>query len=158
MNMRIFKMITVILFAMVTHLASAQEVPAEISTTLEQDDAPKLSTLITKDNINACYGNYSTLSEAIRRQANACFDLLVQRGADLNKSCNGYLPPLMHACKYGNLEMVKTLITKGAKKDYVYDGSLNLTNGPQKGDTPLIYAQRYNHDDIAAYLETLSNK
>ncbi|WP_448698154.1 ankyrin repeat domain-containing protein [Mucilaginibacter sp. AW1-3] len=153
--MKTIKILTLVLFITLSHFASAQEMPAAITAALKTDDASALSPLLNKDNLNTCYGNYCILADAIRYQADACFSLLLDKGADVNKVCNGYLPPLMHACKYGTLETVKALIAKGAKKDFTYDGSMEVQNGPKKGDTPLIYAQRYHHDDIADYLKSL---
>jgi len=136
----------------------AQEIPANIATALKNDDAATLTTLLTKDNINNCYGVYSLISQSIRDNAQKCFDLLIQKGADVNKTCNGYVPPLMHAAKYGRLEMVQTLIAKGAKADYKYDGDFKGENGPQKGETAITYAEKYQHDDVVEYLQSLKLK
>lgn len=131
----------------------AQEInpPKEVVDALMKDDSVKLSTFVTKDNINACYGNYSVLSHAIRFGAIKCFNLLIGEGADVNKSCNGYVPPLMHAAKYGRLEMVKVLVAKGADVNYKYEGDYV----PAQGQTPLSYAQIYNKNDVVAYLRSL---
>ncbi|MDR6941365.1 ankyrin repeat domain-containing protein [Mucilaginibacter pocheonensis] len=144
-----------VLFIVGSQLYAQTALPANIEIALKADDAVTIDKLVTKDNINACYGNYSILSDAIRLKAGKCFSLLLTKGADVNKSCNGYIPPLMHAIKYGNLEMVKALIAKGADKNYTYNGELKLTNGPEKGDTPLIYADKYGQDEIADYLNSL---
>lgn len=150
--MKILKIFTLLILSSIVHLASAQEIPTEVASALQNDDATKLATYVTKDNINNCYSNYSLLSEAIRNDAKQCFELLITKSADVNKSCKGYVPPLMHAAKYGHLDMVKILVAKGANTKYVYDGTLKLTNGPEKGETPLSYAQKYERDDIADYL------
>ena len=65
---------------MAAGLAKAQ-VPDAMENAIKNDDSAALGKLINKDNINACYGNYSLLSESIREQANNCFDLLVAQGA-----------------------------------------------------------------------------
>lgn len=125
--------------------------PAYLTTIIEADDSVALDKIITKENVNECYGNYSILSQAIRADAKKCFDLLIAKGADVNKICNGYVPPLMHAAKYGKLEMVKILIAKGANKNYVYDG-----DDPNIADmTPLSYAEHFKQTEVAAYLKSL---
>jgi len=139
----------------VSQLKAQTTLPAAMESALKADDAAALGKLVNKDNINACYGNYSVLSNAIRYGAEKCFDLLIAAGADVNKSCNGYVPPLMHAVKYGHLEMVKTLIAKGADKNYKFAGEFKGENGPEKGDTPLSYATKYEQDEIADYLNSL---
>ena len=72
-------------------------------------------------------------------------------GADVNKSCNGYVPPLMHAAKYGSLDMVKALVTKGANVSYTYDGEYK----DAQGMTPITYAEKFGHKDIADYLRSV---
>jgi ankyrin len=133
----------------------AQTEPAEI-TAVKDNDAAKLATLLTKDNLNNCYTegsySYSLLSQAVRLNARKCFDLLIQKGADVNISCDGYVPPLMHAAKYGRLDMVKILISKGANVNYKYDGEYK----PAVGDTPLSYAIKYNQTAVADYLKSLA--
>lgn len=138
-----------------SQLKAQTQLPAVIEAALKADDATTLDKFINKDNVNACFGNYSVLSNAVRYGAAKCFDLLIAAGADVNKSCNGYVPPLMHAVKYGHLEMVKTLIAKGANKNYKFDGEFKGENGPEKGDTPMTYADKYGQDAIAEYLESL---
>ena len=85
---------------------------------MKADDVAALSKIITKANVNDCYGNYSILSQTIRYKAPKCFDLIIATSADVNKVCNEYVPPLFHAAKYGSLEMVKVLVAKGADVNY----------------------------------------
>jgi ankyrin len=136
-------------------LLFAQEMPAGINDALKADDSAKLATLVTKDNVSNCYQEgswqYSPLSQAIRHNAVKCFNLLIAMGADVNKSCSGYVPPLMHAAKYGRLEMVKILVSKGANVNYKYNGDYT----PADGETPLTYAEKNKHSDVAAYLRSL---
>ena len=156
--MKTFKIIALLLFTSFSMALRAQQMPVEIVTALKQDDTLKLSPLLTANNINTCYGYYSILSNAIRSDAMKCFTLLIKSGADVNKRCNGYLPPLMHAVKYGNLDMVKILVAKGADINYNYDGELKLTNGPEKGDTPLTYAEKYQRAEIQYYLRNAEKR
>jgi ankyrin repeat protein len=138
--MRTIKILTVLFLAAITRMAFAQEIPSAMKAALKTDDPVKLSTLISKDNINNCYTEgdwqYSLLAQTIRANAKKCFELLILQGADVNKACEGYVPPLMHAAKYGRLEMVKVLVAKGANIHYQYDGDYE----PANGETPLTYA------------------
>ena len=153
--MKILKSLFALLFVTISLNTFAQEMPAEIKAALNTDDADKFNALITKDNINNCYqdGNlqYTLLAQTIRARAKKCFDLLIEKGADVNKACEGYVPPLMHAAKYGSLEMVKILVAKGANVHYKYDGEYE----PANGETPLTYAEKNNQPEIATYLKSL---
>jgi ankyrin repeat protein len=157
--MKTIKIILLIIaFTNLSTLLHAQEMPDNMLMALRTDDTTKLGSLITKENVNECYGNYSLLSNAIRANAQKCFNLIIAKGADVSKACNGYVPPLMHAAKYGHLEMVKILVAKGANVYYKYNGSDDFTNGPAPGETPLTYAEKYNRTDIVEYLKTLITK
>lgn len=157
-TMKASKILFVLFLSVLSRLSNAQELPAEIKTALKSDDVTKLATLINKDNINACYteGNwqYSILSQTVRANARKCFDLVLEKGADVNKACEGYVPPLMHAAKYGRLDMVKVLVAKGADVNYVYEGDYELANG----ETPLTYAEKYKMIEVADYLRSLKPK
>ncbi len=125
---------------------------------MDKDDAVMLASLTTKDNINNCYTEgahqYSLLSQAVRYNAKKCFDLLIEKGEDVNKVCDGYIPPLMHAAQYGRLDMVKILVAKGADINYKYTGDY----APANGETPLTYAEKNNQQAVADYLRSLSPK
>jgi len=152
--MNFFRICIVVFFIALSVPAKAQELPAEINSALKVDDSVKISVVITKTNINDCYGNYSVLADAIRYNSIKCFIWLLENGADVNKICNGYVSPLMHAAKYGNLDMVKMLVAKGAKINYQYTGDY----GPAKGKTPATYAEMFGHQEIADYLRSLSSR
>lgn len=149
------KLIALVAFALVTRFATAQELPANIDAALKADNATQLAALVAKDNINNCYQigdwQYSLLAQTIRSKAKKCFDYLIAQGADVNKACDGYVPPLFHAAKYGSLEMVKILVAKGAKIDYTYQGDYT----PADGKTPVTYAEENNQKEIAEYLRSL---
>jgi hypothetical protein len=115
------------------------------------DDSAKLATFVTRTNVNDCYGNYSILSHAIRTGAMKCFYLLIADSADVNKICNGYLPPLMHAAKYGRLEMVKMLVSLGADVHFTYRGDYTAA----QGETPITYAEMFQKTDVVNYLKTI---
>lgn len=152
--MKALKLFIVLLLTSISLNTFAQEMPAEMKAALKADDAARLSALVTKDNINNCYqdGNwqYTLLAQTIRNKAKKCFDLLIEKGADVNKACEGYVPPLFHAAKYGSFEMVKLLVAKGANVHYQYNGEYE----PANGETPLTYAEKNNQPEIAAYLRT----
>jgi hypothetical protein len=136
----------------------AQEMPAEMSAAIKADDSAKLAPLLTKENVSACFleGSwmYSPLSQAVRHNAVKCFNLLISMGANVNKACDGYVPPLMHAAKYGRLEMVKILVAKGADPHYKYTGDYT----PADGQTPITYAEKNNQSAVADYLRSVPNK
>ncbi len=132
----------------------AQKMPEGFAAALKADDATKLVTLLTDKNIDNCYQEvnwpYTLLAQSVRHNAHKCFDLLIEKGADVNKACTGYLPPLMHAAKYGRLDMVKVLLAKGASINYKYDGSYS----PASGETALSYAEKNNQKEVADYLRS----
>ena len=155
--MKTIKIMLTMFITGISYVALAQTqsvspgVPTEVMAAIKNDDASALQQLITKDNVNTCYGDYSVLSQAVRYNAKKCFDQLIAEGADVNKSCNGYVPPLMHAAKYGHLDMVKILVSKGADINYKYSG----TYQPADGETPLTYAEKNNQPAVADYLRSL---
>ena len=131
--------------------AYAQTLPAPIHDAIKSDDSTKLSEVVDQGTVNECYDNYSLLSQAIRYNAANCFNYLLIIGADVNKVCNGYVPPIMHAAKYGRLEMIKQLVSKGADTNYMYDGPIPDI----KGMTPLTYAEKFDQKEIVDYLRSL---
>ncbi len=153
--MSAIKSLLVLIFFAASRMALAQEMPAAIVAALKTDDSVKLDILVAKDSLNNCYvdGNwqYTLLAQTIRFRAGKCFNLLMARGADVNKSCDGYVPPLMHAAKYGSLAMVKALVAKGADINYQYEGEYE----PANGETPVTYAEKNNQPEIAGYLRSV---
>lgn len=133
---------------------SAQEMSSGLNKAIEIDNTDSLAKYLNKTKINECHGFYSLLSQTVRFNHTKCFQYLIVKGADVNKICNDYVPPLMHAVKYGRLEMVKALIKAGADPNYTYNGAMeNL-----KGATPYTYAQKYEQKEILAYLNTLKKQ
>src|ERR1700733_13490631 len=92
-------------FLAITGTAAAQELGGNMKMALRRDDSAALRSLVTKENLNSCFvekeHEYSLLSQTVRANAIKCFSLLISLGADVNRSCDGYVPPLMHAAKYG---------------------------------------------------------
>ena len=152
---RNIKALFIILFLFATKIAFAQEMPADMVAALKADDATKLTAYVTPDKINSCYTDgdwsYTLLAQTIRANAKKCFDLLIEKGADVNHACEGYVPPLMHAAKYGRLDMVNVLVAKGADVHYKYSGDYEDADG----ETPLTYAQKNNQPAVADYLRSL---
>lgn len=64
----------------------------------------------------------SPLYRAATRPSEKVIDMLLDAGADLELEGGEHGTPLMGACATGRLEVVKTLISKGAKTSYVRDG------------------------------------
>ena len=69
---------------------------------------------------------------------------MIKNGATIHlASVNGW-SPLLVATQYGNVELLKLLISNGA--------STSQTN--KASDTPLSLAQKYNYDEIIKLLTT----
>ena len=153
--MNLIRLFLTLIVCTLAQTLCAQEMPAEMSAAIKADDSAKLASLVTKENVSTCYPEgswqYSPLSQTIRHNAVKCFNLLIAMGADVNKACDGYVPPLMHAAKYGRLDMVKILIAKSANANYKYSGDYS----PADGQTPLTYAEKNNQSAVADYLKTL---
>jgi len=154
--MKIVKLIIVLLLAVGVNTVKAQLTLPKLNNILTRDDATQLASVLNKGNIDTCFKessgwSYCPLSETIRFRAIKCFNWLISHGADVNRSCDGYVPPLMHAAKYGTLDMVKTLIAKGADKNYQYSGNYL----PADGQTPTTYAEKCGQNEIADYLNSL---
>lgn len=134
----------------------SQEMPQAISEAINSDDPAALGSYVGGSNVDACYfiggWQYSVLSQAIRKGAKKCFDFVIEQKADVNKACEGYVPPIMHAAKYGRLDMIKILVEKGAVIKFTYSGAYT----PAKGETPLSYAEKYNQTEVANYLRSLN--
>ena len=129
----------------------AQSAPEPFDNIFQRDDTVQFGKLLSKENINQCFGNYSLLSHAVRYNAKRCISKLVKNGADVNKTCNGYIPPLMHAVKYSSLDVLEFLVKHGAKVDYLYIGD----NGALSGHTPFTYAEKLGRQEIADYLRSI---
>jgi ankyrin repeat protein len=58
---------------------------------------------------------------------------------------------IMLAAKYGRLDIGKILVAKGANVNYKYEGDYQ----PANDQTPITYAEKYQHQDIADYLKSV---
>lgn len=133
----------------------SQELPGSIESAMQNDDSTALSRVVTSSNLDDCYASslwsYTLVSIAVRYNAANCLDLLLSYKADVNKVCDGYLPPLMFAAKYGRLDMAKKLVKAGADVSYVYHGEYK----PADGLNALEYARKFEQSEVAEYLRGL---
>lgn len=95
-------------------------------------------------------GEGTPLIKAVESHAMQVVQLLLNRGADVNASVPGSDTPLVEAVKEGEIDMVKLLVEKGA--------DVNIASKIGSGSRPLKMAERYGHDDIAAYLRSKGAK
>ncbi|MCP4633749.1 MAG: hypothetical protein GY855_12545 [candidate division Zixibacteria bacterium] len=100
--------------------------------------------------VNSCdQQGYSPLNNAIIREYNDIVKLLIDKGADLNLVDTIYNQTGLHLASIrGNIEAVKMLLNKNAK-----------VNAKDKdGFTPLYYAGKYGHRDVADLLTSNGGK
>ncbi|MEM6785080.1 MAG: ankyrin repeat domain-containing protein [Bacteroidota bacterium] len=74
---------------------------------------------------------------------------LIEQGADVNAVVVGDETPLINAAAGGHLALVRVLVKAGADVNRAAWGG--NTAAPERR-TPLSMAQRYGHDEVAAYL------
>lgn len=101
---------------------------------VQRDNTPVVEKFLEEGNdINGYYGRQKTtlLNHAINKRSESVFDLLTEKGADLNQSSGGRTP-LVNAIRRRNLLMVHQLIKNSADIDLRY----------KSGNTALIYASR----------------
>ena len=84
----------------------------------------------------------TALIVSIDNNAEDCAMLLIKKGANVALRKRGDVSPLMLACKYGNVSIVKALLLNGA--------DINEKN--ILGENPLKIAQMNNHEDLAMML------
>lgn len=101
------------------------------------------------ESVNTCQDvngvPYHTLSLAIKYESKTLIDhILNQEDLDLSTVCADKTV-LMFGIKYGNLELVKTLISKGA----------TISQKSAQGKSPIDYARKYEKREIYEYLKTL---
>lgn len=136
------------LFLVASTLVSAQSLTEDFKNAIKTDNAETFSKLVTLDNLNTCYeyGNnsYTLLALTIKYEAKACFKTLLAQKADLEKACSNKTP-LMYAVKYGQLDVVKTLVE--ADVDYKAEDN--------RGRTAKDYAKKYEQKEIYEYLKAL---
>jgi ankyrin repeat protein len=90
-------------------------------------------------------GGFTPLIEAIICKRNDVVEYLLEKGAEIEKTCAGTGTPLWWAANSGNLSAAQMLLSRDAdafQRDYY-------------GRTPLDEARRQNHSDIADLLEPI---
>lgn len=115
------KICTAAIFAAVAFAGtlSAQEVSKTQRVAIQSDEVSQFKTAFAKADYDKCMNvkelSVTMLSYSIKYHRNKIAKFLLANNADINKSCDG-MTPLMTAAKYGNTEMVKALLNKGADK------------------------------------------
>jgi ankyrin repeat protein len=71
--------------------------------------------------------------------------LLIKQGADVNTIATNHITPLHLVAGNGDKEVVELLLAKGAKTGVV-------VTHPRDPGTPLDWAERYHHEEIADLL------
>lgn len=137
----------------IASLQQKENISAELFGIIEDDNLEQLKASVRPEDFGSCFSKYTLLHQTIRTGAKKCFDYLLQQNVDVNTVCEGYLPPLMHAAKYGRLDMAKALVGKGARIDYQYSGILSFP-----ANDPIGLADFYKHIELADYLRRKLNE
>jgi ankyrin repeat protein len=143
------KILSIFLFLSISIASNAQELTKDMYLAFKNDNVSALKSHMDVSQLNECFdvkGNsYTLLAISIKFKSNAIFkDLLSQEKIDLETNC-GSKSALQYAAKYGHLDMLKTLVEKGAKAKKV----------APNGKTALDYAKKYKQQEIIDYLSSL---
>ena len=99
---------------------SAQQVSKEQRIAIQSDNVETFKKAFPKSDYDKCLSvkesSTTMLSYSLKFQKNKIANFLIANNADVNKACDG-TTPLMNAAMYGNTDMLKTLISKGADKN-----------------------------------------
>lgn len=124
----------------------AQDLTEQVKGMLTYDNIDEYSTYVKKEDYSKCYEynkkEYSLLALAIKMKGNKFISKMIEDKADLNIICDNKTP-LMYATKYGQTEIVKTLLKAGAVKN----------KKSNKGQTALDYAKKYDKPEIIELLK-----
>lgn len=128
-----------------TNVLHAQEVSTPQKIAFESDNIENFKKAFSKSDYDKCLlvknQEYTMLSYSVRQAKKNVFNFLLNNKSDVNKACNGFTP-LMSAAMFGNLEMAKILLKKGADKN-AKDSA---------GETAKDYAVKYNQPELAKIL------
>ena len=108
---------------------------------IQNDDIDALVKALNPDEINACFGKYSLLVLSIKVNAANTLKYLIDKGADLENTCDKK-SPIIHAAQDGKLDYLKLLVEGGADIQHEY-----------KGKTALDYAIALGNEDIVEYFK-----
>ena len=110
-----------VIFFLSAMIAFAQELDSkqieEIRKLVDEKNYAELEKQITKGNVNKLFiDGDSLLTKAIEKNDRKLFDLVIQKGIDLNLQNDDFYgsTPLMACSGYENLEFAKILLSKGA--------------------------------------------
>lgn len=124
----------------------AQQVSKIQRQAIQSDNTEKFTAAFPKADFDKCLNvkdqSYTMLSYSILNNKKAISNFLLSNKADVNKACNG-ITPLMNAAMYGNADMAKILLSKGANKDAK----------DQNGLTAKDYAVKNNFKAVATLLK-----
>jgi ankyrin repeat protein len=114
---------------------------------IKENNLKKVKELISTVNINRTFKNnrdkeQTPLQYAVESGFTEIVKLLIENGADLNKSNNDGCTPLHLAATYGHLEVIKLLIENGA----------DIHKSDNGGCTPLHIAATYGHLEVIKLL------
>lgn len=119
--------------------------PKELLSSIEKNDLKKFEKLSSGRDLNLCYQSTydkkSLLALAIIYKAESIVIYLIDKGCSISQVCANKTP-LMYAAKYGHLDLVKLLISKGA----------DVSTISEKGKTALSYSIEYEHPEVEDYL------
>ncbi|KAL8178552.1 UNVERIFIED_CONTAM: KN motif and ankyrin repeat domain-containing protein 4 [Gekko kuhli] len=121
---------------MITPLASA-----------ETDEEMEVVTKLLKEgsvNIRASQGGQTALILGVSHDREDMVKALLSCGADVNLQDDSGLSPLMVACQYGNIEIVKLLL---------FHPSCNTELTDKAGNSALSIALKSAHVEIAEFLQ-----
>jgi len=118
---------------------------------IEDDNVRNFVGHLGSKSINACekmgIAEYTFLSMAIKSDSKVLIDhILNQKDLDLSHVCSDKTI-LMYAIKYGDIDLVKTLIKNGADASQL----------SKQGKSALQYARKYEKKDVYDYLNTLDS-
>lgn len=138
-------------FFLIGNFLFGQEISVETLKAISEGNITVLDKVVSKENLNDCFeiksSSYNYLAMSIKLKQIKSVKYFAEKGANLDGVCTEKTP-LMYAVKYGQLEIVKYLISAGAK----------IETETGRGRTALDYAMKYDQNEIAKYLIEKSKK